>query len=1142
MEKYLPAPLSNEAILASAGTGKTFTLAMRFLTLLHYGVKPSSILASTFTNKAAGEIFDKLIEELRHLAEDEEKIALLVQSGHLPETFTKDSALALLRMLLQGKEDLNISTLDSFFLNIIRAFPLECGIRGEVTLLEEGDTALQDQALLQWIRRAGKEERAILREMMKNASFGAENKSLYKVLQQLIKNLYATFLLAPEKRLYGGYNPFLASLVPVEDILKEEELEALLENFYERFLEGVPAIAGNRTFTSYIKQYLQDVSNLPRQHKLSENAEKFREYILRGNEGIFQMQVPPETLTFTYSRKNYEIAGQLLQDLLRILKHVRALMIYRALERTKSIYDLLEAFHKEFSLIGRTRGYISFDDIPYLLRPDEKSDLALPFSERAGVEERLDAAIDHYMLDEFQDTSDAQYRAMERLLDEVIADPSGARSFFYVGDIKQSIYQWREGNPGLFEMIFHKYLSYEDRAVRKKFLSLSYRSGKGVLDAVNAVFGAPVPATDPLTLQAMERMQFTPHLPSKSAEKQNGTAVLFEVSSPASSAAQENKAKAVYTLLQKLDPFRRKKPLTVGILFRKNKSAQDFAEFFRNFYAEDLAAGKKGLPPLHLSMDGKLPVTESPLFVLYSHLILLADHPEDEFAKGYLRLLRFGEEPLPPAELLKKLRFAEEGEEILHPLERLASGIRMDWDKGSYSLFLERFLAAFRKESGHFDLARMEAVKLVTSDLAVSGKKVSSDTYRHLLENASAHNTSLRGTIQMMTVHKSKGLDFDIVIMPELNPKNPSRNYLTPHIAKDETFHTRYISFLPGEGYGETFPEFREEQEKEKLANTYENCCNLYVGMTRARYALYLFADERGANAKTYQQREILYETFGARGKDLSLFPEEAKLLQEDPSGVTSQVIAYTGDPLWYKVEEEVKEKKSAALTVLSAELAGKCLKKYVPGKVKILPPSPVTEFITPSSFHGKKEKEKDAEKKESPAATLSFRSNSHAALGTRLHEIMEKFPFAGEITREEFFRKYLTEEERSPASVISTLLDGFFREDSPLYQALLPPAKGQTTLWKEKEFLLAGKEEGKIFSGIFDRVHLIREEGEMKAVIFDYKSDLLHKEEDFLALYTRQIQLYMAALKKMLSLPGENIKAYILALQMGKAIEVPRP
>lgn len=106
---------------------------------------------------------------------------------------------------------------------------------------------------------------------------------------------------------------------------------------------------------------------------------------------------------------------------------------------------------------------------------------------------RMDARSDHWMLDEFQDTSRVQWRAIAPLVDEVMQGGLPDRSLFYVGDVKQAIYAWREGDARLFHQIFDHYnqgAAGNERAICEVALNRSYRCCQDVIDAVNRVFSS----------------------------------------------------------------------------------------------------------------------------------------------------------------------------------------------------------------------------------------------------------------------------------------------------------------------------------------------------------------------------------------------------------------------------------------------------------------------------------------------------------------------------------------------------------------------------------------------------------------------------------------------------------------------------
>ncbi|MBR2906244.1 MAG: UvrD-helicase domain-containing protein, partial [Lentisphaeria bacterium] len=503
----------NEAIMASAGTGKTFSLAMRYISLLHAGVAPGRILASTFTKKAAGEIYDKIAEELISLASSEKKAAELVKNFPVLANGRFDSARAggILGRLLKSKDRLQISTLDSFFVNIIRAFPLECGIFGELSIMEESDSRSRVNTLLSLLRELRQEDRKEIMETVKEASFGENKKYLYGTVKELVFDLYDKFLICPDAKYWCSEK--LRKLIPGSYFSNKEKLQKIadtypahLENFLSDHKKNKNTENLYEIFTGILADALKAEDNPKADKKTLAIWEKFSAVY-----PTFPITEPGmDSITISYNKEKYLLQGKFYQHTVILMRQILFCNIRSLIKRNEALWRILDLFNRKYALLVRSAGKIAFSDIPYLLRPDEnnaETGLALPFSDRAGIEERLDEKTDHYLIDEFQDTSDSQWNAISRLAEEAITDSDGGRSFFYVGDIKQSIYQWRYGNPGLFDMILKKFpeSTYGERGIRKNTLIKSYRSSNEVLNMVNVVFMNPAAVLNIKNAEADEK-------------------------------------------------------------------------------------------------------------------------------------------------------------------------------------------------------------------------------------------------------------------------------------------------------------------------------------------------------------------------------------------------------------------------------------------------------------------------------------------------------------------------------------------------------------------------------------------------------------------------------------------------------------
>ena len=198
-----PVQIRSAAMAASAGTGKTFALSSRYLALLARGAEPTSIVALTFTRKAAGEILSRILTRLAQAAGSEPGFA---QLNGLPGFADRKAAQAALRALVHALPGLRIGTLDSFFLQILRQFRLEYGIAAEPAVAPEAQTAEEDLVLQRLLGQKGTtdEERGELMEAFKRATFGEEKKSVYGAIRELIGNQYALYRRAPKPDAWGN--------------------------------------------------------------------------------------------------------------------------------------------------------------------------------------------------------------------------------------------------------------------------------------------------------------------------------------------------------------------------------------------------------------------------------------------------------------------------------------------------------------------------------------------------------------------------------------------------------------------------------------------------------------------------------------------------------------------------------------------------------------------------------------------------------------------------------------------------------------------------------------------------------------------------------------------------------------------------
>ncbi|MDD2384478.1 MAG: RecB-like helicase [Sulfurospirillaceae bacterium] len=413
------------ALEASAGSGKTFALSVRYLSLLFLGAHPHSIVALTFTNKSASEMKQRIFETLKNLEYKDELHAIAVQTNLSVEALLQRKE-EVLGKLLQA--DIKIATLDAFFGSILRHFALHVGLLPDFKI---GQRHLQEEMVERFIAQCKMEH---CYETL--ISFGLnEDKKLNDVFE-LLAFLYkkkGEFDVAtlPE-------SPF-SPLKPVLDILEAIKVAFNLLGLGSRGLKSLEA----------------------------ESLEKLLDKGFLAHEDFGY---------WDYKKYANEHVNALLDQLKTALKkHCEAKEAYFLGELGK----LFGVFDRTLQSIAKEFGELGFDDVTNMLYTLLRQEISKDF-----LYFRLDGAIEHLLIDEFQDTSVVQYKILEPIIEEIRAGV-GVKSFktlFFVGDVKQSIYRFRGGAKELFGY------AKESLHLDVDSLDTNYRSCGRIIHFVNETF------------------------------------------------------------------------------------------------------------------------------------------------------------------------------------------------------------------------------------------------------------------------------------------------------------------------------------------------------------------------------------------------------------------------------------------------------------------------------------------------------------------------------------------------------------------------------------------------------------------------------------------------------------------------------
>lgn len=815
----MKSPIRHTMLVANAGSGKTYALTTRMVKLLVLGVDPRRIAALTFTKKAAGEFLDAVFIRLAKAATDPADLAKLngdlngeKEEGTVPPL---DAARCreLLVLLTEQSGSLTMGTIDSLFARIARSFPLESGLPGEFSMIGESELERARTEALAEVFRNKSEGREFLDLVRRIARRNGERR-VFRTLLQSVKDYHEKFLKNPklpwgEKDLIwkgtrcaileaGEVKPaadaFWAEIERTHPDLGDAAAERL-SLLLGMACEHRPGSAWSKTLKAFIDDKLcgelkPDDQNSP-YFGLVNGSAKNRIH-MKGNVGVLRE----------------ELRNALLRPVYESL-----------LARSKALREFMATFERSYHALTRGRGMMTFSDVTDLLAGQSEGD-----GWTTSVGYRIDSRLDHWLLDEFQDTSRLQWKVLGSFVDEVIQDAGGERSLFYVGDTKQAIYSWRGGDPALFFEIFERNNGGSEPRLFERELKVSYRSAKPIVDFVNTVFENIKGCAEELGLPSKTVGDWTKAWRRhEEAKRENPLKGYVRWEAVTSEEEDENPVhRKIVGILREVLPWER--GLSCAVLTRKNEEAASIASILQS----------EGIP---VSLEGKSnPCNDNPLGLALLAAFRAAACPEDRISAALL-----GASPLKG--LLSK------GEESFREkaLGMIASGgyeetVRA-WTSGiTLDPFLSRRAADFLSAAGEFDAAGRGGVEEFTAFLE-----------GHVVQEAEAS-----GVVRVMTVHQSKGLTFDMSIVAGLDGKGLNSTDVL-HLGGGNP--PSWGCLLPGKDAAAQDPVMEEALTEIRSEEEYGKLCTAYVALTRSRHALYVLTKWLGPETEMKNFARLLMLT-----------------------------------------------------------------------------------------------------------------------------------------------------------------------------------------------------------------------------------------------------------------------------------------
>ncbi|KMZ49464.1 recombination protein RecB [Helicobacter pylori] len=429
------------ALKASAGSGKTFALSVRFLALLFKGANPSEILTLTFTKKATAEMKERILDYLKilqkeNLEDEKEKeksqniLKELEEKYRLDPNLVQNSAQKIYQRFLNA--EIRISTIDAFFQSILRKFCWFVGLSANFEVNE--DTKAHQQQL---------------NESFLSALNGEQLEELSVFIAQCLShNSYTSDSILERLR-------FLKNKLYLFDPNKKE-----LAFDEEGFLEKLRSL----------NKQIQSIETASNTAKTAIKCDDFREFL---NSSLTWLEKKSEYNNFKKLKNEIPTLESECEEIENDLKRY-----YEAKE-----IALFKKFPKFIQLYDKATSKIQVLDFDAI---KDKVHALLKGYEEVPAEFfyfRLDSRIAHILIDEFQDTSLNDYKILAPFIDEIKAGIGQAkwnRSVFFVGDVKQSIYAFRGSFSSLFESVSKDF--YHDN------LQFNHRSSPLIINYVNTIF------------------------------------------------------------------------------------------------------------------------------------------------------------------------------------------------------------------------------------------------------------------------------------------------------------------------------------------------------------------------------------------------------------------------------------------------------------------------------------------------------------------------------------------------------------------------------------------------------------------------------------------------------------------------------
>ena len=823
---------------ASAGSGKTFTLASEYITLVVKNPQDyKKILAVTFTNKATQEMKTRILSQLYGIAhklpDSQAYYEQVSEKTGFPEQTIRENAAEALSLLTHHYNEFRVQTIDAFFQSVLRNLARELNLTANLRI-DLNDEQVEAQAVDELINslEEGEEVLSWIRDYIDKNIEDDKGWNVIGQIKDFGKNIFKDFYKEHKAELDNRFREESFFDDFITDLRKRhahtlknlnDQAKQMLQKIREANVDD-PSLFNNKSrgIYPYIVKLAKgtpsdnDAPNYV--NTCIENATKWPAGSCSADKKATIIELASASLCNDLKLlEKYRIEGwKEYQSCNLVLKHLSQLRLLHA------ISEAVDEINKDTNrfMLSNTQSLLS------TLMKDSDT----PF-----VFEKMGAYLKHIMIDEFQDTSTIQWNNFRKLLDNCMAQIESHN--LIVGDVKQSIYRWRQGDWKLLNNIEH---NFSKEQIKIEPLDTNYRSEENIIRFNNAFFTQAVVQTvkelesDKIkgASQLIEAYKEIEQKPRKDNGKGCVRIKLFRYDKAISAEYKENILNELIDNVRQLLEHGYKQK-DIAILARSKTVIPDIVDKFQSEFGTDVSL----VSDEAFQLDASLAVN-----VIIAALRLLT-HPDDKLTES--KLVKLYQQQVMQTDKDNNALFVDGGNIELKSflpsgyVDKFESLLRLslvDLVDEIYSLFN---LGSLEGQSAYvctFYDTLNEYLRDHPADI---------DDFIEEWEDTLSSNTIQSDEvdgIRLITIHKSKGLEYDNVLIPfcdwELEKTNGNTIWC-PGDNKEKPYGD--LPLIPIDFSKKMIGTvFEDDYKEEHLQNTVDNMNLLYVAFTRAGKNLFI--------------------------------------------------------------------------------------------------------------------------------------------------------------------------------------------------------------------------------------------------------------------------------------------------------------